>query len=130
MLAAKTSRRQARCLRWQSPPWDEQHPDWLRLEQDLPADHPARLIDRAVDLLELHPYLRRFCSGFGSACWHPALLLKLILYEMNRKVHSPAEWDRDCREHNPLRWLLRGATPAAPFSTRAAAASRRACSSG
>ena len=99
MLAAKTPRRQASTLRWKSPPWDQHHPDWIRLDNDLPNDHFARLIDRAVDQLDLQPYLGSFCAGFGSDSWHPALLLKLALYEMNRGVHSPAEWFRDCSEH-------------------------------
>ena len=42
MLSAKPSRRQAHSLRWRAAPWDEQHPDWLRLDQQLPADHRAR----------------------------------------------------------------------------------------
>jgi transposase len=111
MLAAKTARRQAHCLRWKSPPWDEHHTDWIRLDNDLPKDHVARLIDRAVDLLDLQPYMSTFCAGFGSESWHPAVLLKLVLYEMNRKVHSAAEWFRDCSELIPLRWLLKGARP-------------------
>ena len=28
MLAANLPRRQARRLRWLTPPWDERHPDW------------------------------------------------------------------------------------------------------
>jgi transposase len=111
MLSATSPRRQARCLRWQSSPWDEHHPDWLRLDQQLPQEHNARLIDSAVDLLDLKPFLAPFCAGFGSSSWHPALLLKLVLYESNRKVHSPAAWHRDCSEHLPLLWLLRGARP-------------------
>jgi transposase len=111
MLRTKHPRRQAHSLRWQSPPWDDHHPDWLRIDHDLPLDHPARLIDRAVDQLDLQPYLQLFSAGFGSASWHPRLLLKLVLYEINRKVQSPAEWHDDCSEHLPLLWLLRGTRP-------------------
>jgi len=111
MLAADCPRRQARRLRWLCPPWDEQHPDWLRLDRDLPQDHRARLIDRFVDQLDLRPYLYDFCKGFGSASWHPALLLKVALYEQDRKVLSPAQWHRDGAEHTPLMWLTRGARP-------------------
>ena len=49
MLAATTPRRQARHLRWIDSPWDAQHPDWLRLDQQLPADHRARLIDSVAE---------------------------------------------------------------------------------
>jgi transposase len=111
MLATTPPRRHARCLRWQTPPWDDHHPDWLRLDRDLPAEHRVRLIDRVVDTLDLRPYLHDFCKGFGTASWHPALLLKIALYELDRKVHSPAQWFSDCREHTPLMWLTRGAKP-------------------
>ncbi len=111
MLAAKPSRRQARSLRWRLPPWDEHHPDWLRLDQQLAADHPARLIDQAVDQLDLQPYLPDFYAGFGSSSWHPALLLKIALYELDHKVLSPAAWFNDCRERIPLMWLARGGCP-------------------
>jgi transposase len=111
MVAAQPTRRQARSLRWLTAPWDAAHPDWLRLDRQLPAEHRVRLIDRVVDLLDLQPQLRVFYAGFGSASWHPALLLKLMLYELDRKVLSPAAWFRDCSEHTPLQWLLRGARP-------------------
>lgn len=111
MLATPAPRRQARSLRWLSPPWDQQHPDWLRLDRQLPAHHRVRLVDRFVEALDLQPLLPAFYAGFGSASWPPALLLKLVLYELDRKVRSPAQWHRDCQEHLPLLWLLRGAQP-------------------
>lgn len=110
MLATKPSRRQARHLRWIDS-LSDQHPDWLRLDQLLPSDHRARLIDRVVDSLDLLPLLPDFCAGFGSASWHPSLFLKLILYELDRGVLSPATWSSDCREHTPVMWLLCGAQP-------------------
>ena len=111
MLATKPSRRQAHHLRWIESPWDEQHSDWLRLDLDLPADHRVRLIARVVESLDLGSVLPDFCAGFGSASWHPALLLKVILYELNGGVPSPSKWASDCRELTPLMWLLRGARP-------------------
>ena len=111
MLATKPSRRQARHLRWIDSPWDAHHPDWLRLDLQLPADHRVRLIASVVDSLDLLPLLHDFCAGFGSASWHPALLLKLVLYELDRGILSPAQWSRDCREHTPMMWLLRNAQP-------------------
>ena len=111
MLATTAPRRQARRLRWIESPWDEQHSDWQRLDQQLPADHRVRLIARVVDSLDLLARLHDFYAGFGSASWHPALLLKLALYELDRGVLSPAQWSRDCGELTPVMWLLRGARP-------------------
>jgi hypothetical protein len=38
----------------------------------------------------------------------PALLLAVLLYEIRSGRHSPAQWDRDANECEPVRWLLRG----------------------
>ena len=111
MLATPTPRRQARILRWREAPWNDQHPDWLHLDRDLPATHRVRLIARIVDSLDLLPLLSSFYAGFGSASWHPALLLKLALFELNRGNLSPAKWFTDCCELTPVLWLLHGARP-------------------
>jgi hypothetical protein len=38
--------------------------------------------------------------------------LRAVLFETERGIHSPAAWRRDAQESGPLRWLLRGCTPA------------------
>jgi len=112
MVAKARTRRPAKQLRFQQPPWGTDHPDWLKLDAELPEDHPARLIDRLVNALDLTPYLSRLCAGFGSEAYQPHLLLKLVLYELDRRVLSPAQWWRDCTDLKSLQWLLRGCTPA------------------
>jgi hypothetical protein len=39
------------------------------------------------------------------------LLLKAVFYEMQNNRPSPAQWARDVRENEPLRWLLFGMQP-------------------
>jgi transposase len=92
-------------------PWHDDHP--LRLEADrlLPADHLARQIDAAVDRLDLTALQRRY-GGTGSDPCPPALLLRAVLYETRRGRPRPADWHRDATEALPVRWLLRGCTPA------------------
>jgi transposase len=76
----------------------------------LPPDHLARHIDQAVDRLDLAE-LRAAYAGTGSLPYPPELLLRAVLYEVQRGQHSPAAWHRDAHESGPLRWLLRGCTP-------------------
>jgi DDE family transposase len=104
-------RRHANHLRWRQPPWDEHHPDWRRLDRELPADHRVRLIERLVDQLDCQPWLLDFCAGFGAAAYPPQLFLKIMLYELDQQALSPAHWWRHCQESLPLRWLTRGACP-------------------
>lgn len=96
--------------RFRQPPWPVGSPDWLRLDRDLPPDHLARAIDRAVDALDLTDLFLRY-AGVGSLAYPPNLLLKVLLYEVQRGFHSPASWDDDLREHLPLQWLAQGCHP-------------------
>ena len=47
--------------------------DWL------PQDHLARFIVEVVEQLDLSKLIRRY-SGCGSAAYHPALMLALLIY--------------------------------------------------
>jgi transposase len=91
-------------------PWSADHPDWQALDRRLPANHLARLLADAVERLDLTPLWA--CYGpTGSPAHRPDRLLMAVLYELRQGRLSPAQWDRDAREYEPLRWLLRGVEP-------------------
>jgi transposase len=92
------------------PPWTDDDPRRLELAQRLEADHLARRIERAVARLDL-TLLWQSYGGTGSLPHRPDLLLRVVLYEVQRGQHSPAAWQRAARECEPVRWLLRGCTP-------------------
>jgi transposase len=96
--------------RFAEPPWDEQTPQRQEIDRDLPADHLARQIDRAVEELDLAGLFATY-SGRGSKALWPDLLLRLVLYEIQRGRQSPAEWCLDAKENEPLQWLLFGMKP-------------------
>src|SRR5438045_7061712 len=62
-------------------PWDRSSPQWIDIDQRLPHDHLARLIDAAVALLDLQPLLRSY-AGKGSKAYHPALMLRILLCQL------------------------------------------------
>jgi transposase len=91
-------------------PWSADHPDWQALDRRLPLDHLARSLADAVGQLDLSPLWA--CYGHsGSPAHRPDRLLVAILYELRQGRLSPAQWCRDARECEPLRWLLGGAEP-------------------
>jgi transposase len=96
------------CPRFRTPPWHDRHPACLDLEQRLAPDHLARTVDAAVARLDLAALRARY-GGTGSEAHPPERLLRVVLYEMRRGQHRPADWHRDARECEPVRWLLRGA---------------------
>jgi transposase len=102
----------AGCLsaRFAQPPWHDDHPSRLELASRLEPDHLARLLDAVVDRLDLGPVEKAY-AGTGSFPHRPDLLLKVVLYERHNGRHSPAQWARNARTSEPLRWLLRGGIP-------------------
>jgi transposase len=96
--------------RFATPPWTTASAPWQALDQRLPPDHLARRIARAVDRLNLGPLWSSY-YGVGKKALRPDLLLKAVLYEMHSQRPSPAQWAKDVRENEPLRWLLFGLEP-------------------
>jgi len=96
--------------RFADAPWTKESGEWLAIDQRLPADHLARRVEQAVQLLDLEPLLASYL-GAGKKALPPDLLLKAVLYEMHSKRPSPAQWARDVRESEPVRWLLFGLEP-------------------
>jgi Transposase DDE domain len=113
-------RRRGKPLRFVRVPWHADHPDWLAVDRQLPADHLARRIRALVDALDLEPLLETY-TGVGGPILPPELLLAFVLFENQRKRLSPAEWFLDSQESIPARWLLRGLRPSRASCYRFAA---------
>jgi transposase len=93
--------------RFRTPPWHDSHPAKLDIELRLAPDHLARILDDAVERLDLR-LLRATYGGTGSQPHPPERLLRVVLFELRRGHHTPAEWHRNAHECEPIRWLLRG----------------------
>src|SRR5690349_20311542 len=87
-----------------TPPWDRSSPPGIDIDQRLPPDHLARLIDEAVAVLDLPPLLRSY-AGKGSKAYHPARMLRIILGQLACGVRSPASWAQNGRFPDELKWL-------------------------
>lgn len=96
--------------RFAASPWTTESAEWQALDRRLPPDHLARRIAQAVAMLDLDPLLDSYL-GVGEKALRPDLLLAMVLYEMHSRRPSPAQWTRDVRESEPVRWLLFGLEP-------------------
>jgi transposase len=92
------------------PTCQECSPQWQALDNAVPADHPARELAEAFQLLDLSEFLQSY-RGQGSLPYRPDLLLRAVLYEMQQGKHSPQEWFTDSRENLVVQWLLQGCRP-------------------
>ena len=89
---------------------DEASVAWREMGRLWPEEHPAKIVEAAVNQWETTVLEHCYQHG-GSAAYPPLLMLKLALYEILRGQGSPHAWARDVRENEPLRWLVRGITP-------------------
>jgi transposase len=96
--------------RYAPTPWTRESEEWQTLDQRLANDHLARRVDAAVEMLDLGPLFDSYL-GVGKNALRPDLLLKMVIYEMQSNRPSPAQWARDVRESDPVRWLLLGMEP-------------------
>ncbi len=81
------------------------------LDERLPADHPARVIWKVVERLDLSAFyepIQARGSEPGRAATDPRLLVALWLYATVDGVGNGRKLDRLCREHDAYRWLCGG----------------------
>ena len=92
MLAVRAPRRQPSTRNpFRAAPWDDQHPEFRRIEAELEADHHARWLLTVVSHLDLAP-VRRSYANRGSLAYLPELLLPFVLFMYSQGILSPADW--------------------------------------
>lgn len=96
--------------RFAEPPWNEEHPRWEELDQQLPHDHLARQVAAALKHLDLLPLLDAY-SASGSPATRPDLMLRIVLIELRRGRPHPHQWHRDTQENDALKWAGFGICP-------------------
>jgi len=78
--------------------------DWL------PQDHLARFVVEVIDQLDLSELIRQY-AGRGSAAYHPAMLLGLLVYGYASGVHSSRKIERACHDSLAFRFIAANAQP-------------------
>jgi transposase len=57
------------------------------LDEFVPEDHEARIVNEVVDTMDLSPLLAKY-EGGGAPAYHPAMILKVIIYAYSRDIYS------------------------------------------
>lgn len=96
--------------RFRRPPLDENSAEWLELSAKYGEGHRARIVENAVNRIG-NEKLREIYRGVGSLAYRPELMLKIVLFEYLEGRTSPAQWFRDAKDHDALKWLGRGIQP-------------------
>ena len=76
----------------------------------LPQDHLARFVVEVIDQMDLSELERQY-AGRGSAAYHPAMLLGLLIYGYASGVHSSRKIERACHDSVAFRFIAANTQP-------------------
>jgi transposase len=96
--------------RFAEPRWNERSEEWQLLDQQVPANHPARQVVEAVKQLDLSVLFALY-HGAGKLAIRPDLMLTVAMIEIQRGRPRPSQWFRDAKENIVLQWAGFGILP-------------------
>jgi transposase len=82
-------------------------PSWDEL---IPANHIVRVVNRAIESINLEPLLRKYKGG-GTSSYHPGMLLKILIYAYSQRIYSSRQIAKAVRENVNFLWLSGGNQP-------------------
>ncbi|MGK2953348.1 MAG: IS1182 family transposase [Thiobacillus sp.] len=80
------------------------------VDEWLPQDHLARFVVEVVEQLDLSELTRQY-AGRGSAAYHPAVLLGMLIYGYATGVHSSRKIERACHDSVAFRFIAANTQP-------------------
>jgi transposase len=74
------------------------------LDEFVPEDHEARIVNEVVDTMDLLPLLTRY-EGGGAPAYHPAMMLKVIIYAYSRDIYSSRSIAQELKTNTAFMFL-------------------------
>lgn len=84
-----------------------QNQGWLfppTLGQMIPEHHKVRLVNDAIDGMDIDPILSTYKGG-GTSSYHPKMLLKVLVYGYTEKIYSSRKLEKALKENICFMWL-------------------------
>jgi transposase len=82
-------------------------PSW---EELIPGDHLVRVVNRAVEGMDLELLVRKYKGG-GTSSYHPRMMLKVLVYAYSQRIYSSRQIAKALRENVNFMWLSGGNRP-------------------
>ena len=74
------------------------------LDELIPLSHPVRIVNEVIESINLE-LLERAYKGGGTSCYHPKMLLKILVYGYVSNVYSSRRLEAATRENIHFMWL-------------------------
>ncbi|WP_242966888.1 transposase [Desulfosporosinus sp. FKA] len=82
----------------------------MDLECLIPPSHMVRVVNSAIDQMNLEPLLAKYPEG-GRSSYHPVMMTKLLTYAYTDKIFSSRRIEKAARENIMYMWLCGGNSP-------------------
>ncbi|MRR31615.1 IS1182 family transposase, partial [bacterium] len=79
-------------------------------DEKIPAEHLVRVVNRAVEKIDLSSLLAQYPGG-GRSSYHPVMMLKVLVYAYAEKIYSSRRIAKALRENLYFMWLSGESTP-------------------
>ncbi|MDR0765683.1 MAG: transposase, partial [Odoribacteraceae bacterium] len=80
------------------------------LDEKLPADSPARLINHIVDSLDISRVIDTYKFG-GRRAYHPRMMLKVVIYGYLNNIYSCRKIENALNDRVSFMWLSGNQAP-------------------
>jgi len=79
-------------------------------EEKIPAGHLVRLVNEAIEALDLEILLAQY-EGGGTSSYHPKMMLKVLVYAYCKRIYTSRKIGEALEENIHFMWLSGGQTP-------------------
>jgi transposase len=80
------------------------------LEELVSVNHPARIVKKVIDAIDIRPINRKYKGG-GTSSYHPRMLLKVLVYGYLTNTYSSRKLEEQVRQNIHFMWLTGMKTP-------------------
>jgi transposase len=80
------------------------------LDEKVPQDSPARLVNQIVDNLDIAEIIDTYKGG-GTSAYHPRMMLKVVLYSYLNNIYSSRKIEQALADKISFMWLSGGQQP-------------------
>ena len=74
------------------------------LDDLIPPTHVVRVVSSIIDRLDLSGLVKSYKGG-GNSCFHPRMMLKILVYAYLNNIYSSRKIERQLSENIPFMWL-------------------------
>ena len=82
----------------------------LDLAIDIPENHLVKIVNRAIERMNLTPLLKKYKGG-GTSAYHPLMMLKVLVYAYTQKIYTARKIAKALRENIYFMWISGKQTP-------------------